>query len=103
MLRSVNFWARLVPEIGHNFFSKAFQSEIFWIVLDKLWENIENIVKPVPYGAIYNFTSHLWSENENLRPIFEKYSNFSSQKSKIDRIHDFSFSNSSKNTNIHVQ
>ena len=64
-------------------------------MLEKRWENIENIVKPVPYDAIYNFTSHLWSANENLKPIFEKYSNFGYQKSKIDRILGFLSLNSS--------
>ena len=89
--------------MGHNFFSEAFRSQIFWVLLEKLWENIENIMKPGPYGAIYNFTTHLWSANEILKPIFEKYSNFSYQKSKIDRNHGFLFLNSIKNAYIHVQ
>ena len=75
------FWPRLVPKKIHNF-SGAFRSKIFRILLEKLWENIENITKLGPYGAIYNFTSHLWSANENLTPNFEKYPNFGCQKAQ---------------------
>ena len=97
------FGARLVPKKNHIFFPELSGAKIFYVLLEKLWENIENIMKPRPYGAIYNFTTHLWSANENLKPIFEKYSNFGYQKSKIDRNHGFLFLNSSKNTYIHVQ
>ena len=72
------------------FFPQWTAVKFFTILLEKLWENMGNITKPGPYWAIYNFPTHLWSANENLRLIFEKYAVFSNQKSKIDSFHQLS-------------
>ena len=47
-------------------------------------------MKPGPYWAIYNFTTHLWSVTENLGLEIEKNAVFSDQKSKIDSFHQLS-------------